>query len=578
MKKKLCAFLLTSALLSSVVAAGVNAAEVDVAPVEAQRDLGIVAADYPAVGTELEPDKALPAAYSSRDLATPVRNQLYNTCWAYSSTAVMEIAAAKAGINTGHLSPMHMNYWATTREDGTGWQRNYSAAGYPYIAMGYLTSYSGTVKEDDFPTTLGYQDYLDEGAFLTPYIGASSLIYLNGDDRDTIKTAVYEYGAAVGNFSYESQYFNTDNSAYYCDKKGLSTSELRGHAIAIVGWDDDYSRENFGYTYTVEDNSDDGVVGDDINIDVHRPESDGAWLCKNSWGPSWSKDGGYFWMSYEDEYLFDSRFGPSYAIMDLMQLDDNKKLYQNEEYGATYEFNYIREDSSTTIQESGKLTYVNVFNFNKGYNNLDKIIFESTSIGTGYELYYIPLDENGIPTNDESLWTSLGSGTVDYQGYLCVDIDDRIVPRGKGGIGVTMKVSDQSDKLSIGACEWLSVGGGRNIFMPDTAKGNCYLIGYEKNTKDLVDLYHEMGDDIGGTFVIKAIVDRIEIMGDVDLDNEVTILDVTTIQRRIADIITFNERQERCADYDADGEISILDCTKIQRVLSDIEPPLYPVY
>lgn len=557
MKKKLCAILLGLAVVSSL-AVGANAAQINVAPVEAQRDLGVVAADYPIVGSELEPETVLPSSFSNRKYATDVRNQLYNTCWAYSSSAVMEVLANKAGIFDGHFSPMHMNYWATTHDDGTGWQRTYTEAGYPYIAMGYLTSLSGSVKEEDFPENMSFADYQEFGASVKPFVGAGSLIYLDGNDRDTIKTAIYNYGAAVGNFHYESTYNNTGTSAYYCDVKGLATSQLKGHAVAIVGWDDSFSRENFN-----ED---------------HRPASNGAWLCKNSWGPWWSADGGYFWMSYEDEYLFDSRFGPSYAIMGLLQLDENEKLYQNEVYGATYEFNYIDKDSSTLIQRDKKLTYVNVFDFRKAYNELDQIIFESTAVGTDYDLYYIPLDDKGVPTNDEEQWVLLGSDTVDYQGYINVDIENYTVPTGKAGIGVTMKMTENSDAMTIGTSEWLSVSGDRKIFIPESKRGDCYVIGYDKDTKDVMDIYAMMDDDIGGTFVIKAIADKVDVMGDVDGDGEITIIDVTLIQRRIADIITFDEKAEQLADYDGDNEVTILDCTRIQRVLAELDPPLYPVY
>lgn len=559
MKKKLCALLLIAVMVAAPVLSA-NAAQVDVAPVERQQDIGIVAADYPEVGSELEPDTALPSAYSNRELATPVRNQLYNTCWAYASTAVMEIAANKNGIYNEQFSPMHMNFWATTREDGTGWQRDFTAGGYPYIAMGYLTSYSGVVKEGDFPQSSSMEDFEESGKSIPAFLGASSLIFLNANDRDTVKTAVYEYGAAVGNFNYEGQYYNYDNSAYYCDFEGLTTAQLHGHAVAIVGWDDEYSRENFS--------------------EEHRPETDGAWLCKNSWGEGWSSDNGYFWMSYEDEYLFDKRFGPSYTIAGLEQFNENNKLYQNEVYGATCEFDYISEETAALVRLNKKVTYANVFDFSKGYNELDKIIFESTSAGSDYVLSYIPLDSNGIPDDDETTWIQLKAGTIDYQGYICIDIDNYVVPRGKAAIGVTIKETENSNALSIGACEWLTVGGGRSAFIPNAKKGDSYVLGYSTSgTKDLMDLYYRWYEDtIGGTFVIKTIANKVDIIGDVDLDGEVSILDVTKIQRKIADIETFNEYQEKLADYDADNAVTILDCTKIQRVLVGIEDPLYPVY
>ena len=50
----------------------------------------------------------------------------------------------------------------------------------------------------------------------------------------------------------------------------------------IVGWDDNYSRDNFATTT--------------------KPSNNGAWLIRNSWGDYFD----YFWMSYETYSLADT--------------------------------------------------------------------------------------------------------------------------------------------------------------------------------------------------------------------------------------------------------------------------------
>ncbi len=64
------------------------------------------------------------------------------------------------------------------------------------------------------------------------------------------------------------------------------------------------------------------------------------------------------------------------------------------------------------------------------------------------------------------------------------------------------------------------------------------------------------------------------LLGDVDGDGKVAIIDATTIQRHLAEISILTEQQLACADTDRDNRISILDATTIQRFLAEIIPQL----
>ena len=59
------------------------------------------------------------------------------------------------------------------------------------------------------------------------------------------------------------------------------------------------------------------------------------------------------------------------------------------------------------------------------------------------------------------------------------------------------------------------------------------------------------------------------LLGDADKDGEVTILDATAIQRRLAELDTA-AYDETAADADEDGEVTILDATAIQRCLAEL--------
>ncbi len=542
MLKKWITILMTAALIGSVTLGG-SAAQIDTSATGAQLETAIVAADYAEVGGTLESEEPLPSAYNSAELGltTPVRQQQYNTCWAYSSTATLESLFLKNNEQTFHLSTMHMNYWGTVLDNGKGWQRSYSAPGYPYIALGYLTSF-GCINNDLFNESKTVEDY-HATSNLYPYQTVDSVIYLDGNDRDTIKTAIYQYGGVIGNFHYNANFLN--NSAYYFDTPGLTTAQLNGHAIEIVGWDDDYAVDNFK--------------------DDHRPNSPGAWLCKNSWGSYWG-DNGYFWISYGDLYLFESRFGPSYSISSASAINANTKLQQNEIFGATYEFDYVQQ----ARPNQSKMTYANVFDFSDGYHRIDKVMFESTSEGSKYMIYYMPVDENGAPVVNPDQWTLLAQGTIEHQGYTSAKVYGFDAPKTKGAIGVTIEKSGNT-AIAIGVDEWLTTGG-NYLFKPESEYGQSYLIGYSASAMDIMDFYKaKLEDPVGGTFVIKALCTSDRAAGDVNCDGKFTIIDVTFAQRHLALLKTLDEDGIRFADFDNNGVVNALDVTKMMRRLSHIE-------
>lgn len=535
-----------SLALATVVGCAIttHGAVVDKALTGAKSDISLIAADFEVSGTKLNPESELPSAYSSKDLGytLPIRNQIYNTCWAYGSSSTLESVMLKDGYDVEHFAPMHMNHWGTKREDGSGWNRSFTSGGYAYISLGYFTSWQGPRLEKDYVETTLISDFEWYNETAKKQVAVNGVVYLEDGDDETIKTAVYENGAVVANYHVDERNYNPDTHAYYCNTIGLQTYQLNGHCISIVGWDDNFPKEYFEETA--------------------QPSSDGAWLCKNSWGKNWG-DHGYYWISYEDEYLFSDKFGPSYTFTDYEPYDNSKMIYQNEVDGATYEF-----DCNSSFDT---ITYINVFDTDKDYTIIDKINFESTAQGSPYIIYRVPMAPTGLPTARESKWIEIGSGTVPYKGYLSIDTEDFLVNEEKFAIGVKLTKTESSTN-SIGVCEWLSTSGGGYIFLPQSKHGQSYIAYGGSYIMDVMDLYKDsLEDDIGGTFVIKAIGEKELYQGDIDMDGKVTILDATGIQRYLAFYDEFSDKQESLADTDKDGLISIMDATTIQMQLAGID-------
>ena len=493
-----------------------------------------VSADYNSYTTQI--DATLPSKYDATEQGyiSPIKEQTGSICWAFSAVSAFESILLKNDAFIKELSTSAMDLWATPTENGEGWQRTLGSQGYELIPMGYFTSWQGPVTTDDE----------------TVNVGVTAIEYLDKNNPTKIKNAIMKYGGVVGNYNAISEGNNSDNTAFIINQP---TNRISGHSIFIVGWDDNYDKSNFDGDYT--------------------PVNNGAWLCKNSWG-DYNSLGGYFWVSYEDFYILnDDFFTTGYTLKDHHIIKENDNIYQNEIYGATYEFDYI---------QSNNITYTNVFDFSQEGNILDKIVFETTALGSDYTIYYAPTEysestDTYIPIDDKTQWLKLQEGTVDYKGYICCDVDDTILSQTYGAIAIeidTTKINNDLSsnntnyiKNSIGVCEWLVTENGESIFTQQSQKGECFIT-YENTTMDLYDVYTKNGDDIGGTFVIKAITNNTvntTVSGDVNFDEKVNINDVTNIQKYLAKYIKYPmTHQKQNADFNKDNIINIKDATAIQ--------------
>ncbi len=533
--KKLVTSITASCCILSFCSTGVSAAVID---------YNETVSSTPTINT----DNSLPTSYSSKDMGyvTEIKNQLYSDCWAYAGLATFESALLKNGFSIESMSVPHLNAWATTRSNKTGWIRNPYGDGYAEIALGYLTSWQGGVEQNNAGEIILDTNTAGESVDTTlAKYGVTGIEYLYKDNPDAIKKAIMENGGVYTSYATTSSCYGSNNTAYFMPES--YNSSYTGHAIEVVGWDDNYSRDKFN-----------GRIN-------KKPENNGAWLIKNSWG-DYNSLGGYFWISYEDKYVFSSKYKPSYTIKNIEELDGSSKLLQNEIYGATYEFNYVDRE---------EVTYINKFDFDESYNIIDRVIFKTECIAD-YTIHYVPT-ENDAPTSDKSKWVELFSGKPDYKGYICADVEDFLIKDNNGSIAITVNTSSVNEGLAstdngyvkntIGVGEWLTNTSGTFVFKNDSKYGDSYIY-YDDTMSDVLDWYKTYNnDEIGGTFVIKAITKQ-NLLGDVNLDGAINIVDATEIQKYIAEINELNEIQALNADFNGDGVINITDSTAIQKYLA----------
>ena len=265
---------------------------------------------------------ALPSYYSliEEGFVTPVKDQQTSgNCWAFTAIATLESCILKASGDILDLSEEHMKNIIELYSD-YGWAMDTNNGGYDVMPIGYYTSWLGPVLEID--------DLTDDQSTLSPVLDSimhvQNVLYLKRDsytDNDAIKEALMKYGA-VGTGIYYDDSYRYGNSYYYYG------SAYGNHAVTIVGWDDNYSRNNFYST----------------------PQGNGAWIAKNSWGPEWGKDG-YFYVSYYDTVF--AKVGDSEGSYTFV-LNDTVKLDKNYQYDIAGRTDYFYNSSS-------EVWYKNIF-------------------------------------------------------------------------------------------------------------------------------------------------------------------------------------------------------------------------
>lgn len=321
-------------------------------------------------------DDPLPERYDMRDYGrvSPVRDQgRYGTCWAFASLGALETSIRPMEDDIFSVDHMSMcNSYALDVNSG----------GEHTMSIAYLAAWQGPVLEKDDPYGDGMSD---------PNLPAEKhleeALIINGREDETIKSAIFRYGAietsiysALEYVDSYSMYYSSEYAAYYYDG-----DETPNHDVVVVGWDDHFPKENF----------------------TIQPEGDGAFICKNSWGEEFGDDG-YFYVSYYDTKICRK----SVVYTRVGDKDNYDKIYQTDKLGWVGQLGFSKEEAY----------FSNVYQAGKG-ENLAAVSFYATDKNTEFEVYVVRNFKDVTSFKNRELVTS---GSMKYAGYYTVDFPEEI--------------------------------------------------------------------------------------------------------------------------------------------------------
>ncbi len=452
--------------------------------------------------------EAIPAAYPSQvdqsfiDSMPANRNQNpYGTCWAFSSVGLAEFdlihdEAADKTIDLSELSLAYFNYHTVvdplggTEGDYIKWNDGpngiYTNPGASFCYLQYGGSYQMSVRRFAQwygPTTEAVLPYSQAVTSVTnglssEYAYAKNAAYMTDayftnirTNPELVKEQIMKHGG-VGITYYESTFYHkTTSEGVSCvlDSYYVPVTENLAyggyHAVMIVGWDDNYSKENFGHSAD------------------ERPASDGAWLVRNSWGENTP----YFWISYCDPKISDSAV--SFDFVADRPYDNN---YQLDGGMDTYKVN------ATTV--------ANVFQV-KAKDGVDSETLKAVSLSmvraanVSYQIdVYKNIQYSWNPKSGDLVSTTTGS-TLNA-GVYTIPLEQEV----ELSAGDTFSVVVTTDKAAIDCEQAISV-------QEEATKNYIYnaaVQGYQTGTKynSFIGSGSAFGQNANGNLCIKAFTDN----------------------------------------------------------------------
>jgi len=323
-----------------------------------------------------ELENILPLKYNYRlvDRLIGVKNQGdESTCWAFAALTALETSLLPQ--ENYELSVDHMVY-------NNGYKSTPEEGGDHIRAIAYLAAWRGPVLEAEDQ----YGDGMtNSNAVVQKHVQEVQII--ESKNLEAIKRAVFLYGGVESSL-FTSMKNGNNNSIYYNEETNAYCyigTKRPNHDVVIVGWDDNYPKENF----------------------CSELEADGAFICMNSWGTDFGDDG-LFYVSY-----YDSNIGIHNVVYTGIEDTDNyDDIYQSDICGWVGQLGY-EEDTAY---------FSNVYTARQN-SYMEAVGFYATDKNTTYDLYVVE-DFTGPESYENMIY--MQSGKFANAGYYTVDLNSAV--------------------------------------------------------------------------------------------------------------------------------------------------------